>query len=122
MPASPWTPFARPGIAARALRRARSAARWRPGPPPALPDGRELFDQPFYTRHTEARLRHLAELGLPVEGCSVIDVGCGIGRLAEFFEQRGCDVLCVDGRAENIDRLRELYPHRRAAVVDVETD
>jgi SAM-dependent methyltransferase len=81
-----------------------------------------LFDQPFYREITEARLEHLAALGLPIEGRSVIDVGCGIGRLSEFFTVRGCDVLCVDGREDNIARLRALYPERRAAVMDVETD
>ena len=81
-----------------------------------------LFDQPFYREITDARLEHLATLGLPVEGRSVIDVGSGIGRLSEFFAARGCDVLCVDGREDNIAQLRARYPERRAAVVDVETD
>jgi len=80
-----------------------------------------LFDQPFYVDITEARLRHLASLGLPVEGRSVIDVGAGIGRLSEFFDERGCEVLCVDGRPENVALLRQNYPDRRAAVGDVET-
>ncbi len=81
-----------------------------------------LFDQGFYRDITAARLEHLAALDLPLAGRSVIDVGCGIGRLSEFFVERGCDVLCVDGRAENIEQLRRLYPERRAAVVDVTTD
>ena len=81
-----------------------------------------LFDQPFYRAITEARLSHLAALDLPLEGRSVIDVGCGIGRLSEFFAERGCDVFCVDGREENIALLRHNYPERRAAVVDVEGD
>jgi SAM-dependent methyltransferase len=81
-----------------------------------------LFDQPFYVDITEARLGHLASLGLPVEGRSVIDVGAGIGRLSEFFAERGCDVLCVDGRPDNIELLRRNYPGRRAEVVDVESD
>lgn len=81
-----------------------------------------LFDQPFYQAITAARLNHLETLDLPVQGRSVVDVGCGIGRLAEFFVERGCDVLCVDGRPDNIELLRDEYPHRRTAVVDVETD
>jgi SAM-dependent methyltransferase len=81
-----------------------------------------LFDQGFYRDITAARLEHLAALDLPLAGRSVIDVGCGIGRLSEFFMERGCDVLCVDGRGENIEQLRRLYPERRAAVVDVTTD
>lgn len=93
--------------------------RRRPEPPESdLP----LFDQPFYVDITEARLAHLASLELPVEGRSVIDVGAGIGRLSEFFAERGCDVMCVDGRPENVDLLKRNYPDRRAAVVDVESD
>lgn len=81
-----------------------------------------LFDWPYYQRISEARLAHLAQLELPLEGRSVIDVGCGIGRLSEFFAERGCEVLCVDGREENIAELRRLYPDRRARVVDVESE
>ena len=83
---------------------------------------RPLFDWPFYTEITEARLSHLDRMGLPVEGKSVVDLGAGIGRLSEFFADRGCDVLCVDGREENIAELRRLYPDRRAEVADVESD
>jgi len=81
-----------------------------------------LFDWPFYQAITEARLAHLERMDLPVAGKSVIDVGSGIGRLSEFFVERGCDVFCVDGRSENIEELRRLYPDRRAAVVDLESD
>ena len=80
------------------------------------------FDRPFYEEITRKRLEHLESLQLPVAGKTVIDVGCGIGRLAEYFDRNGCDVTCVDGRAENIQQLRELYPARKAAVVDLETE
>lgn len=81
-----------------------------------------LFDWPFYEAITRARLDHLEELDLPIQDRTVLDVGCGIGRLSDFFVQRGCDVMCVDGRAENIEQLHRHYPGRRAAVIDVETD
>ena len=97
----------------RAVRGASSASEPSGGVP--------LFDQPFYEDITAARLDHLATLDLPLAGRSVIDVGSGIGRLSEFFVERGCDVLCVDGREDNIAQLRRDYPDRRAAVVDVQT-
>lgn len=81
-----------------------------------------LFDWPFYQAITQARLDHLETLDLDIEGRSVLDVGSGIGRLSEFFAERGCDVMCIDGRAENVEELCRLYTDRRAAVVDVETD
>lgn len=84
--------------------------------------GTPLFDWPFYIAITEARLEHLEHLDLPIRGRSVVDLGCGIGRLSEFFVERGCEVVCVDGRADNIAELRRSYPERRAEVIDVETD
>ncbi len=83
---------------------------------------RTLFERDFYRDITEARLEHLHSLALPLSGKAVIDVGCGIGHFGAFFEDKGCDVFCVDGRDENITRLKELYPSRRCAVVDVESN
>jgi len=79
------------------------------------------FDQPFYTDITNARIQHLKSLNLPVSGKTVIDVGCGIGRLSDFFAEQNSDIFCVDGRPENIETLRSLYPERKAEVVDLET-
>jgi SAM-dependent methyltransferase len=92
--------------------------------PTALPPGGgvENFDTPEARALNEARLRHLASLGLPLERRRVLDVGCGVGHLARFFVERGCDVLCVDGRSQNVERLRELYPHLKARVLDIESD
>lgn len=80
-----------------------------------------IFDLPFYADITESRLKHLESLNLPFQGKTVIDLGCGIGRLSEFFFNQGSDVFCVDGRAENIQKLNELYPSYRSAVVDLQT-
>jgi SAM-dependent methyltransferase len=81
----------------------------------------QIFDQLFYKEITNARLQHLESLTLPLSGKSVIDVGCGIGRLSTFLAEQGADVFCVDGRVDNIEKLRELYPSRKSAVVDVES-
>ncbi len=92
--------------------------------PKALPPGGgvEVFDTPEAVQLNRARIDHLRSLGLPLRGRRVLDVGCGVGHLAQFFVEEGCEVLCVDGRKENIDRLRSLYPHLQARVFDLETD
>jgi len=72
----------------------------RPEPAEAGP----LCDQPFYQDITSAQLEHLAGLDLPAASRLVIDDGAGNGGLRDLRRAR-CDVLCVDGRAENIDEL-----------------
>jgi SAM-dependent methyltransferase len=57
---------------------------------------------------------------LPLEGKTVLDVGCGVGHLARFFVERGCEVLCIDARPGNVERLRELQPGLPARAFDIE--
>jgi len=85
-------------------------------------DNKPKFDKPSYSDITEARANHFRSLLLPVKGKKVIDVGCGIGRLSEMFDEQGCDVLCVDGRVDNINVLKKIYPRRKAVVLDIESD
>lgn len=80
-----------------------------------------IFDLDFYKEITNARLRHFESLALPLSGKSLIDVGCGVGRFSAFLAEQGADVFCVDGRVENVEKLREFYPSRKCAVVDVES-
>src|SRR5580692_2886529 len=89
---------------------------------PVLDVGVSVFDAPEAIAINEARLAHLESLGLPLAGRSVIDVGCGVGHLARFFVERGCRTTCVDGRAENIESLRDRLPGVEARVADIETD
>lgn len=63
-----------------------------------------------YLRHNQRRLEHLATLGLPLAGRSVLEVGAGIGDHTEFFLDRGCSVLTTDGRRENVVLLRDRFP------------
>jgi SAM-dependent methyltransferase len=81
-----------------------------------------VFEEGFYRDITEARVEHFKSLGLGVSARTVIDIGCGVGHFSRVLEEMGADVTCVDGRPENIARLLELYPGRKAFVVDVETD
>ena len=81
-----------------------------------------IFDQPTTLDISRARMKHLDNLRLSLEGRKVLDVGAGVGHLAQYFVKHGCDVTCTDGRRSNIDRLRELYPGLKSSVCDVQTE
>lgn len=70
----------------------------------------------------EARQRHLATLGLNLQGKTVLEVGAGIGLHTPFFLERGCTVTVTDGRAENVGEIKRRLPSVRTAVVDMEID
>lgn len=89
---------------------------------PYINEKTAVFDVPGYLEITKARLAHLASMKLHFSGKSIIDVGCGTGRLTEFLVGQGGNVFGVDGRADNIQQLRIFYPNIRAEVVDLETD
>ncbi|MBN1257225.1 MAG: class I SAM-dependent methyltransferase [Planctomycetes bacterium] len=82
--------------------------------------GTSAFDYDSYLKINSARLEHLDALGLPLENRTVLDIGCGVGDLSDFFVEKRCTVTCVDGREENIARLRKRCPERRTAVMNVE--
>jgi hypothetical protein len=84
--------------------------------------GRALdeFHSDDYLRRNQRRLEHLASLGLPIAGLSVIEVGAGIGDHTHFFLDRGCDVLTSDGRPENVALLRRRYPTLPVRLLDLD--
>jgi len=85
-------------------------------------DGFEVFDTSEALTINRARLKHLASLNLDLDSRKVIDVGSGVGHLAQFFAERNCDVLCIDGRKGNIKSLKFLYPNFKSRVVDMERE
>jgi FkbM family methyltransferase len=95
------------------------------GIPMSLPvggGGVSVFDTEAARQLNEARMAHLESLGLPIEGRKVIDVGCGVGHLAQFFTARRCEVAAVDAREENLVSLRARYPELTAHCLNAETD
>ncbi len=72
-------------------------------------DVRRAFRDEHYLELNARRLEHLASLGLPLEGKSVLELGAGIGDLTGFFASRGCEVTCTEGREDNIEFLRMRF-------------
>lgn len=70
-----------------------------------------------YQTMNARRMEHLASLGLPIAGRSVLEVGAGIGDLTGFFVDRGCRVTSTEGRDENLDLLRARWAdHARVRI------
>lgn len=75
-----------------------------------------IFHAPFYIRHNQRRLEHLASLGLNLSNKTVLEPGAGIGDHSLFYLDRGCKVTAVEPRAENVATMKEniknsLSPH-----------
>lgn len=84
--------------------------------------GAAVFDEVAYQEINRARLAHLDSLQLGLEGRTVLDVGTGVGDLTGHFLAKGCAVTCVEGRAENVEVLKQRFPGIPAHVANVETD
>lgn len=68
------------------------------------------FHSNDYLRLNSRRLEHLASLGLPLSGQSVLEVGAGIGDHSHFYLDRGCRITITDARNRNLRYLRRRYP------------
>ncbi len=84
----------------------------------------EVFDQFGAHKINHARLENLASLALPLAQKRVLDAGCGIGLLAQFFVKKKCQVVAIDVRQENISSLRQRFPKlaKSSFVIDLEKD
>lgn len=82
--------------------------------------GVEPFDTAAAQAFNQARLDHLETLDLPLAGKSILDAGCGVGRLSGFFLKKGCTLTALDGRAENIEAFKARHPGVAAHVAKVD--
>ncbi len=72
----------------------------------------------------EVRLKHLDSLNLPLKNKKILDVGSGVGILANYLYKKSPHITCIDGRKKNIDFLKRYAPHIKNSsfVVNVDTD
>jgi hypothetical protein len=78
------------------------------------------FHNPHYLRHNQRRQEHLASLGLPLAGATVLEVGAGIGDHTSFFLDRGCRVISTEGRPENLGLLEQRLPDVDVRLIDLD--
>lgn len=75
-----------------------------------------------YRRHNQRRQEHLATLGLPLAGRTVLEVGAGIGDHTSFFLDRGCRVTVTDAREDLLGHVRARYPEVEAFALDLDAE
>jgi len=78
------------------------------------------FHAAGYLRHNQRRQEHLATLGLPLAGRSILEVGAGIGDHTGFFLDRGCRVMVTDGRPANVTVLAREFGPGSAKLLDLD--
>lgn len=78
------------------------------------------FHNDHYLRLTARSLEHLASLGLPLRGRTVLEVGAGAGDYSSFFVDRGCRMTITDVRPELLAYLRRRYPEQDVQSLDLE--
>ncbi len=83
-------------------------------------DPLRVFNSLHALRTNARRQEHLASLGLPLAGKTVLEVGAGPGEHTHFFLDRGCKMLVTEVRQENLDLIRQRYPDVEARQLDLE--
>jgi len=78
----------------------------------------KAFEQKF-SEHFELRVKEKTDLFLKhLKGKKIVDLGAGPGSHAKYFQDKGCDVLCIDLSEEMVKICREKG--LKAEVMDVE--
>lgn len=80
------------------------------GQAPSKPPLSTVFDTPEALRLNKARMEHLFSLDLPLQDFIVLDVGCGVGHLAEYLFPKVHRLTCSDFRRENLDEFKLRHP------------
>lgn len=80
------------------------------------------FNSSAYQRLNSRRLEHLAQMELPLEGKSILELGSGQGDLSPFFIDRGFNLTLSDVRPELINVLTEKFPDQDVLRIDLEEE
>ena len=80
------------------------------------------FASEGYQLHNHAVQRHLASLGLDLRNKSVLELGAGVGDHTQFWLDRSCNVLAVEGREENVIEFRKRFPQVQMTQFDLDSD
>ena len=80
----------------------------------------DIFHHTGYLRINSRRLEHLATLGLPLNNRKVLEVGAGIGDHSSFYIDRGCKITITDGRADNVEYIKNIYPQDDIRILDMD--
>ena len=62
----------------------------------------------------------LVEFLSPQGGEHILDLGCGMGRLTNKIDGAGAEVIGMDASPTTIERARNIYPHLRFEIADLE--
>jgi hypothetical protein len=81
---------------------------------------KDVFWSTHYLRHNQRRQEHLASLGLPLAGRSVLETGAGIGDHTSYFVDRGCSVVVTEAQEQNLAILRGRYPDLDVRQLDLD--
>lgn len=73
-------------------------------------DVETVFHSWNYLRHNPRRLEHLSSLRISIRGCSVLEIGSGIGDHSHYYLDRGWAITITESRKKNLDYLRNRYP------------
>lgn len=68
-------------------------------------------DHDFFTRHKAWLIEHLVrKQGLDIAKLSLLDVGCGVGKVHEYLDGKFAGISGIDISAASIEVARETYP------------
>jgi SAM-dependent methyltransferase len=83
-----------------------------------------MFNNETYSEWNSKRIKFIIDIfgHHAFHGKTVLDCGAGIGSISIALARLGADVLAVDARPKNIERINKEYPFIKTMVVDLDSD